>query len=115
MELERKKSVLQHTKGFKTMKGKPTVKWITKRKEEKRQKEDWKALARDKKESRSVIAEAKKKHVKKLKGITCTEELNKGEKKAEDLRKSVSILRARISNIHEGRKQNGGSNSCVRV
>ena len=82
MELERKKSVLQHTKGFKTMKGKPTVKWITKRKEEKRQKEDWKALARDKKESRSVIAEAKKKHVEKLKGITCTEELNKGEKKA---------------------------------
>ena len=41
--------------------------------------------------------------------------LNKGEKKAEDLRKSVSTLRARISNIHEGRKQNGGSNSCVRV
>lgn len=48
----------------------------------KTQKEDWKALARDKKESRSLIAEAKKKHVKKLKGITCTAELNKGEKKA---------------------------------
>jgi len=47
----------------------------------KTQKEDWKALARDKKESRSLIAEAKKKHVKKLKGITCTAELNKGEKK----------------------------------
>ena len=40
MELERKKSVLQHTKGFKTMKGKPTVKWITKRKEEKRPQAD---------------------------------------------------------------------------
>lgn len=48
----------------------------------KTQKEDWKALARDKKESRSLIAEAKKKHVKKLKGITCTAELNKGKKKA---------------------------------
>lgn len=36
MELERKMSVLQHTKGFKTMRGKPTVKWTTKRKEEKR-------------------------------------------------------------------------------
>lgn len=48
----------------------------------KTQKEDWQALARDKKESRSVIAQAKKKHVEELKGITCTEELNKGIKKA---------------------------------
>lgn len=41
------KSLLQHTDGFKSTRERPAIKWTAKKKEEKTQKEHWKATLRE--------------------------------------------------------------------